>query len=146
MKKNIFLLLIVSTFGFSQNKIQSVDTISKEEELHISAIEEPPLFKECITIEKELRKNCFNEMMQNHVKNHFKYPKLARKLGIEGTVKVQFVIDKDGEIVNIVPDGPPVIAEEAKRIISLLPRLKPGKIRGRIIKVRYTVPITFKLK
>ena len=60
--------------------------------------------------------------------------------------KVQFVIDKDGEIVNIVPDGPPVIAEEAKRIISLLPRLKPGKIRGRIIKVRYTVPITFKLK
>ena len=146
MRKIIFLFLFISSFGFSQNKIQSVDTISNEKELNISDIEEMPLFQECETVAKELKKSCLNEMMQNHIKKHFKYPKLARKLGIEGTVKVQFVIDKEGEIVNIISHGPPVISKEAERIISLLPRLIPGKIRGKIIKVRYTVPISFKLQ
>jgi protein TonB len=83
--------------------------------------------------------------MEEHVANHFKYPVQALDLGIQGKVFVVFVIDKDGYISNIRSRGPDKILEkEAERIIKLLPRMIPGKQRGRPVKVPYSVPIVFK--
>lgn len=74
------------------------------------------------------------------------YPELALKVGIEGRVVVQFIVDKDGEVVN------PVVMrgigggcdEEAIRAVKLA-KFQPGMQRGRPVAVRYSLPITFKI-
>lgn len=81
------------------------------------------------------------------VQKNVVYPQLALQAGIEGRVIVQFVIDREGNVLN-----PEVIRgigggcdEEALRAIKLA-KFKPGMQRGRPVSVRYTIPVTFRLK
>jgi len=68
-------------------------------------------------------------------------------MGIQGRVNVMFVIDKDGSITDINMRGPNAnLEKEAKRIISKLPKMTPGKQRGTAVKVPFAIPITFKLQ
>jgi periplasmic protein TonB len=68
-------------------------------------------------------------------------------MGIEGKVYTQFTIQKDGNIGNILLRGPDNILEkEAERIISKLPKMRPGKQRERNVKVAFTIPINFRLQ
>jgi periplasmic protein TonB len=75
------------------------------------------------------------------------YPAQARRMGIEGKVYVQFVVDKDGTLteVHAVKGIGAGCDEEAVRVIKEAPRWKPGKQRGQAVKVRMILPITFKL-
>lgn len=146
MKKIVLLILFVSNFGFSQIEIETTDINSENKEVSISVIEDIPLFKECEKFEKEKHMECFNEMIQNHIKSNFNYPILAAKFGIQGTVNIKFIIDKEGKITNIISKGHQLLTDEAERIIRLLPQLKPGKQRGKTVKVMYGLPITFKLQ
>jgi periplasmic protein TonB len=76
-----------------------------------------------------------------------KYPNQARRMGIEGRVFVQFVVDKDGQLTEIkaVKGIGAGCDEEAVRVLKSAPKWKPGKQRGRPVKVRMILPITFKL-
>lgn len=76
-----------------------------------------------------------------------KYPKQARRMGIEGKVYVQFVVDTDGSITDLqVAKGIGAgCDEEALRVLKLVPKWNPGKQRGRPVKVRMMVPIFFQL-
>ena len=81
------------------------------------------------------------------VSSKFSYPRQARELRIEGKVFVQFVIEKDGTITDIV-----VVKgigggcnEEAIRVVEMAPAWIPGKQRGKPVRVRMVLPITFKL-
>ena len=76
------------------------------------------------------------------------YPKNARRLGIEGKVFVEFVVDKTGELTNIriVKGINPECDEEAIRVLKTMPKWKSGKQRGRAVKVKMVIPITYKLK
>lgn len=68
-------------------------------------------------------------------------------MGIQGKVFVQFIIDRDGSIKNIVARGPDKnLEKEAIRIISLLPKMTPGKQRGRPVRVPFSIPIVFRLQ
>ncbi len=146
MKKIVLLFLLFSALAQAQTEIQTIDTNSNDDELKITVIENIPLFKECETAEEKKRMECFNEMMQNHIKSNFTYPILAAKFGVQGTVNITFIIDKEGKITNIVTKGHQLLTDEAERIIGLLPQLKPGTQRGKTVKVMYGLPITFKLK
>jgi len=85
--------------------------------------------------------------LQQHVASNFNYPQTALDLGIQGRVSVVFVIDKTGHIIGIRSRGPDNILEkEAERIISILPKMKPGRQRGKPVKVAYAVPIFFKFQ
>ena len=87
------------------------------------------------------------EQINKHVKKHFRYPEIAQEMGIQGRVLTTFIIDKDGTITNIQMRGPDKNLEvEAKRIISLLPQMIPGKQRGRPVRVPFSIPITFRLQ
>jgi periplasmic protein TonB len=77
-----------------------------------------------------------------------KYPAVARENGIEGTVYVGFVVNTDGSIVDVsvkrgIGGG---CNDEATRVVSNMPRWKPGKQQGRAVRVAYTLPIKFKLE
>lgn len=82
-----------------------------------------------------------------YISKKLKYPAQARRMGIEGKVFVEFIVDKDGSITDVtlmkgIGGG---CDEEAIRIIKASPKWKPGKQRGQPVKVKMTVPIVFKL-
>ena len=67
-------------------------------------------------------------------------------MGIQGRVYVSFIINKDGTIGSVRMRGPDKnLEKEAARIINRLPRMIPGKQRGRPVRVPFSIPITFKL-
>ncbi len=78
-----------------------------------------------------------------------KYPEIARKAGVEGRVTVEFVVDEQGNVHDVVvKPGYGIGAgcdEEAIRVVSEA-KFKPGRQRGRAVKVRMSLPITFKLR
>ena len=82
-----------------------------------------------------------------YVSTTLRYPAQARRMGIEGKVFVQFVVDKDGSLTNVqaIKGIGAGCDEEAVRVISKAKKWKPGKQRGRAVKVRMILPITFKL-
>ena len=82
------------------------------------------------------------------INGNMQYPAEARKKGIQGRVTVQFIVDEDGHITepNIVRSVDPFLDKEALRIIKTLPQWKPGTLKGKAVKVKYTVPVAFKLK
>lgn len=117
------------------------------EEIPFILIENAPVFPGCENEKTEKDKRaCFQEMMQNHIRKHFRYPDVAQELGLEGRVNIMFTIQKNGSIGNVKMRGPHESLEaEAARIISKLPAMTPGKQRGNTVRVPYSIPITFKL-
>ena len=82
------------------------------------------------------------------VGKNLKYPAQARRMGIEGKVFVHFIIDKDGSLrdIKVVRGIGAGCDEEVFRIVNKSPKWNPGKQRGRPVKVRMMLPITFKLQ
>ncbi|MEO9965991.1 MAG: energy transducer TonB [Reichenbachiella sp.] len=82
-----------------------------------------------------------------YVAKTMKYPNQARRMGIEGRVFVQFVVDKAGNLTEVraIKGIGAGCDEEAVRVLKNAPRWTPGKQRGRPVKVRMILPITFKL-
>ena len=83
------------------------------------------------------------EFLQKNVK----YPVEAQKKGVEGRVVVNFVVEKDGSLTEIktVKSVDPLLDEEAVRVVSAMPKWEPGKQKGKPVRVKYNVPISFKL-
>jgi protein TonB len=79
---------------------------------------------------------------------NIKYPTIAQENGVHGRVIVQFVVNQDGSIVDpvVVRSVDPYLDKEALRVIKTMPKWKPGKQRGKAVRVKYTVPVTFKLQ
>jgi protein TonB len=83
----------------------------------------------------------------DYVSKNIKYPASARRMGVEGKVFLLFIIDTDGSITNVevIKGIHPDCDAEAVRVVSSAPKWVPGKQRGRPVKVRMRLPITFKL-
>lgn len=79
---------------------------------------------------------------------NIKYPTIAQENGVQGRVIVQFVVNQDGSIVDpvVVRSVDPYLDKEALRVIKTMPKWKPGKQRGKAVRVKYTVTVTFKLQ
>lgn len=77
-----------------------------------------------------------------------KYPVIAQENGIQGRVICSFVINRDGAVVDaeVMRGVDPSLDKEALRVIGTMPKWKPGKQRGKPVRVKYTVPITFRLQ
>ena len=148
MKKKYFLFFtfMLSNIIWSQETtVISNDT--KEEIVPFAIIEDVPVFPGCEEIERKERFNCFQTKINNHIKSNFIYPKKALKRKIEGRVSVHYTINEEGIIEDIqTKGGDPILQTEALRIMLLLPKMEPGKLRGRPVKCKHVVPITFKLQ
>lgn len=86
-------------------------------------------------------------LMQFLSKN-IKYPTIAQENGIQGRVTVQFVVNKDGSIVDakVLRGVDPYLDKEALRVVNSMPKWKPGMQRGKPVRVKYTVPVMFRLQ
>ena len=86
-------------------------------------------------------------LMQFLGKN-IKYPTIAQENGTQGRVTVQFVVNKDGSIVDakVLRGVDPYLDKEALRVIGTMPKWKPGMQRGKPVRVKYTVPVMFRLQ
>ena len=84
----------------------------------------------------------------NYLAQNIRYPKKARENGTQGRVVVQFVVDKDGSIddIKIVQGVSWELNDEAKRVIKKMPKWKPGTVGGEPIRMRFTLPVEFRLK
>ncbi|MRI00623.1 TonB family protein [Kriegella sp. EG-1] len=110
-----------------------------------AVVDEVPVFPGCENAENT--RECFQKMMQKHIADNFKYPEEAQEKGIQGRVSIMFTVSTDGSIQNVRMRGPDkLLEEEAARIISLLPKMTPGKQDGKIVNVPFSIPISFRLQ
>ncbi|MFK5958076.1 MAG: energy transducer TonB [Lutibacter sp.] len=132
---------------------KNVISVEEEEEViedvPFMVIENVPVFPGCKGNNTELR-SCFSTQMSKFVSKRFN-AELASDLGLQqGSIQrifVMFKIDKNGDIINIQARAPhKKLQEEAIRVIKLLPKMTPGKQRGRAVGVRYGLPIVFKVE
>ncbi|MBP5328169.1 MAG: energy transducer TonB [Bacteroidales bacterium] len=143
MKKTTFLksLLTIAAMLLSYSTIQAQvvieDTVVNEVEEEIFVfVEDFPEFPNG------------EDNMYKYLGANIKYPKDALENGIQGTVVVKFVVEKDGTISNVkairkIGGG---CDEEAVRVVKRMPRWKPGKQRGKPVRTEFTLPIQFKLR
>lgn len=116
-------------------------------EVPFAIIQDVPIYPGCEKVKKSQRRACFQKKILEHVRKNFKYPQVAIDLEIGGRVFVIFTISKDGTIKKIKTRGPDVsLEEEAKRIVNLLPKMTPGKQRGKPVSVPFSLPISFKIE
>tara|TARA_R110001583_G_scaffold5071_4_gene27981 strand:- start:758 stop:2032 length:1275 start_codon:yes stop_codon:yes gene_type:complete len=109
-----------------------------------AVVDEVPVFPGCEDATD--KRACFQQKMQEHISKNFHYPEEAQKLGYQGRVNVLFTINSSGEIENIKKRGPhKLLEEEVHRIISRLPQMQPGKQKGEVVDVPYSIPVSFVL-
>ena len=87
------------------------------------------------------------QALLDYLRKNIKYPAICRENNIQGRVLVSFVVNKDGAIVDpeVVRGVNPSLDKEALRVISGMPNWKPGSQRGKPVRVKYTVPVNFRL-
>lgn len=85
--------------------------------------------------------------LMRYIAQNVEYPQVAQENGTQGKVVVQFVVDTDGSIINahVLTSVDPYLDKEALRVIKSMPRWTPGKQKGKPVRVKYTVPVNFRL-
>jgi len=88
------------------------------------------------------------EALYKFLNKNIRYPSSARRMGVDGKVYVQFVVDKEGRIsdVSIIKSLSADCDKEAMRLVQLMPPWKPGRQNGRSVKSKFVLPLTFKLE
>lgn len=133
-------------------EVEEIIEVEEEEEViedvPFAIIEDVPVYPGCKGSKAKL-KQCLQDKITKHVNRKFN-SELASDLGLSPGVKrifVMFKIDKTGNITGIMARAPhKKLQEEAIRVIKLLPKMKPGKQRGRPVGVKYSLPIAFKVE
>ena len=89
-----------------------------------------------------------NTAMMKFLSDNIKYPVIAQENGIQGRVITNFVVERDGSItdVQVVRGVDPSLDKEAVRVIQSMPRWKAGRQRGSAVRVRFTLPVVFRLQ
>lgn len=116
----------------------------------IEVIEDEPEIEEMVGVVETMPE--FPGGMQalwKFIEDNLQYPKDAGEINVQGRSIIQFTVEKDGSITDIEvvrSVGHPSFDKEAVRVIKMMPKWKPGSQNGTIVRCKYTVPVTFKLK
>lgn len=89
-----------------------------------------------------------NEELMKFLQANVKYPEEATDKGIQGRVLVQFIVKSDGTIsdAKVVREAHPLLDAEALRVVKSMPKWKPGMQNGKVVNVKYVIPVTFRLQ
>ncbi len=146
--------VIESTETDEDDAVEVEEIIEVEEEEDVledvpfAIIEDVPVYPGCKGSKAQLRA-CLQEKISKHVNRKFNAD-LASDLGLSPGVKkifVMFKIDRTGNIVDVMARAPHKrLQQEAIRVVKLLPKMTPGKQRGRPVGVKYSLPIAFRVE
>ena len=145
--------VIESTETSQEEEIVEVEEVEVEEveedvEVPFAVIENVPVFPGCEKGNNDAKKACMNKKMNDFIRKKFN-TELAQELGLSGIqqIRVFFKIDKTGDIVDVQVRAPhPSLEKEARRVIGILPKMKPGRQRGKAVRVPYYLPIKFQVQ
>ena len=89
-----------------------------------------------------------NGALMSYLNGNTKYPVVAQENGVQGKVIISFVVERDGSIsdVRVARSVDPSLDREAQRVVKSMPRWTPGKQNGQTVRVKYTVPVVFRLQ
>lgn len=149
-------VLIETTETTEEEEIVEVETVAEEvgvreviADVPFAIIENVPVYPGCESEKNnEDRKKCMQEKITRFVNKNFNTG-LANELGLSGkqTISVQFKIDKSGNITGVQSRArDPKLQQEAARVINKLPKMTPGKQRGKPVGVIYGLPIIFEVQ
>ncbi len=145
--------VIESTETDMEEEIVEVEEVEIEEveedvEVPFAVIENVPVYPGCEKGNNAKKKACMSEKISKFVQKKFN-TELAGELGLSGKqrISVIFKIDKNGNITGVRSRAPhPRLEKEAARVINMLPKMKPGKQRGKAVIVPYSLPIVFQVQ
>lgn len=147
--------VIESTETTQEEVIVEVEEVEVEEveevieDVPFSIIENVPVFPGCESGNNDAKKKCMSDKINQFVQRNFNTD-LAQDLGLDSGIKrifVSFKVDTQGNIVGIRSRAPhPRLEQEAARVIQKLPKMKPGRQRGKPVNVPYSLPITFRVE
>ncbi|MFI1744435.1 energy transducer TonB [Thalassobellus sediminis] len=131
-------------------EVEEVEVGEVEEDVDVpfSVIENVPVFPGCEKGSNTKKRDCMSKKITQFVQRKFNTD-LASDLGLSGRqrINVIFKIDKTGAITGIRARAPhPALEKEAARVINMLPKMKPGKQRGKPVNVPYSLPIIFQVQ
>ena len=141
MKK--FLFLPIFAFGLIvPEQAEAQDVVVKDSTSKVSS--ENKVFE---TMDQKPEFPGGRQGLMIFLSQNLTYPKEAEKNRIEGKVLVQFVVNRDGSIVDsrVIKSVHPLLDAEALRVVNLMPKWKPGEVKGKPVRVRYALPVTFKI-
>ena len=131
-------------------EVEEVEVVEVDEDIDVpfAVIENVPVFPGCEKGNNKEKRDCMSKKISDFVNRKFNTD-LASDLGLSGRqrINVIFKIDKTGSITGIRARAPhPGLEKEAARVIGLLPKMKPGKQRGKPVNVPYSLPIIFQVQ
>lgn len=136
MKKTIILLAAMAMAGVAaaQTDVNKESAVRPDSEI-FTVVEQDPQFPGG------------SDALYQFLGQNAHYPEKAKAEGIQGTVYLTFIIEKDGSISNIRVLRSPsdMLSDEARRLVKSMPKWKPGKQRGKNVRVQYNLPINFQL-
>ena len=117
--------------------------------ISINNVQNTPVFKGCEGLSEEENRICFEEKIQKHVQRYFD-SELAQDVGLNSgkyRILTQFIIDKNGNVTDIKIRAPHKrLEKETNKVVNKIPKFTPGKQNNKAVKVKYTLPITFKVE
>jgi len=130
------------------NNVPEPKTVSKTEVVNpkdsLKKEDKDPVF---LVVEQMPEYPGGQQALINFLRQNIEYPANAKEHQIQGRVIAEFVVEKDGSVSDkrIVRSVSPELDAEAMRVISIMPKWKPGKQRGEVVRVKYTIPIMYSL-
>jgi len=149
-EKEVEETVIESTETTQEEEIVEIEEVEVEEveediEVPFAVIENVPIYPGCEKGTNAQKRDCMSSKIQKFVQKKFN-TELAGDLGLTGKQKINviFKIDKNGNVTGVRSRAPhPRLEQEAARVINSLPKMKPGKQRGKAVIVPYSLPIIF---
>ena len=133
--KKLFLMSLMAVFCLTTVNAQKTIVSQKNQEV-FDVVEQMPEFPGGM------------EALFKYMAENMKYPEDAKKQQVEGRVLVQFIVETDGSVSNteVLMRVFPSLDAEAVRVISGMPKWIPGKQNGKVVRVKYTIPVSFRFK
>jgi protein TonB len=133
--KKLILMSLMAVFCLSTVSAQKT-VVSKKNQKVFDVVEQMPEFPGGM------------EALVKYMAENMKYPEDAKKQLVEGRVLVQFIVETDGSVSNteVLKRVFPSLDAEAVRVISGMPKWIPGKQNGKVVRVKYTIPVSFRFK
>lgn len=124
--------------------------VAKAENPTIFSVEQLPMFEACKGLARSEQKECFDSQLAKAISRNLTYPESDYEKGKQGTALVEFIIDEKGNITNVVSvDNKRATYEmrmAAEKAIKKIPRIIPAKQGKESVKIKYIIPVSFKLK